>query len=215
MLFGSALCHQITERSYILGDLQMPLCARCIGIHLGFLLSSIVVWTGHRRFSSAMPGKKALAVLGAMSVTGFIDALLSYAGISGYDNLSRTISGLLIGTPIPFVAVPLLNHILFPGRNSRVPFADPKDWIFLFSAFAIGSAVVLLSTSSIVIFIMTSVLGIIGLIALVFTILLLLVAIITDGRSMSFRVRLAVAAVSCIVFLTILAAAHNILFPQI
>jgi len=215
VLFGSALCHQLPERSYIIGDLQMPLCARCIGIHVGFLLSSVLLWTGSRRFISSMPGKKALSVLGAMTITGFIMALLSYGGISGSDNFSRTISGLLIGTPIPFVAVPLLNHIVFPGKNSRVLFADLKDWTLPLSSFIIGSAVILLATSSIVIFYIASILGIIGMIVLSFTILLLLLAVLTDKKGMSVRRRLAIAAVSCFAFLFILAAIHNILLPQI
>ena len=193
----------------------MPLCARCIGIHVGFLLSSVLLWTGSRRFISSMPGKKALSVLGAMTITGFIMALLSYGGISGSDNFSRTISGLLIGTPIPFVAVPLLNHIVFPGKNSRVLFADLKDLALPLSAFIVGSAVILLATSSIVIFCIASILGIIGMIVLSFTILLLLVAVLTDKEGTSVRGRLVIAAVSCFAFLFILAAIHNILLPQI
>jgi uncharacterized membrane protein len=215
MLIGSAFCHQLPERSYMIGDLQMPLCARCIGIHVGFLLSSILVWTGARRFSSAMPGKKTLAVLGAMAITGFLAALLSYAGIGGSDNLSRTISGLLIGTSIPFVAVPLLNHILFPGRNGHVMFANYKDWALLLSAFAIGAVLILLSESSIAIFYLTSVLGIIGMIVLSFTILLLLLAVLTDGKVMSLRKKLVITAISCFVFLFVLAAFHDLLLPQI
>ena len=215
VLFGSALCHQLPERSYIIGDLQMPLCARCIGIHVGFLLSSVLLWTGSRRFISSMPGKKALSVLGAMTITGFIMALLSYGGISGSDNLSRTISGLLIGTSLPFVAVPLLNHIVFPGKNGRVLFAGLNDWALPLSAFIVGSAVILFATSSFVIFYIASILGIIGMIILSFTILLLLVAVLTDKKGMSVRRRSAIAAVSCFAFLFILAAIHNILLPQI
>jgi len=215
MLFGSALCHQIPERSYLLGDLQMPLCARCIGIHIGFLLSSMVVWSGSRRFASGMPGKRALAVLGAMAVIGVIEALLSYGGVSGYDNVSRTIGGLLIGTPIPFVAVPLLNLIVFPGRNSRTPFKDFGDWILLVAAFAGGAAVIFLAGSSIILFSLASVLGIIGMMVLIFTIAFLLVAALTDGKGLSVRRRIVFAALISSVFLTVLAAVHNILLPQI
>lgn len=215
MLFGSSLCHQLPERSYVLGDLQMPLCARCIGIHVGFLLSSVVVWTGARRFSSAMPGKRALAVLGAMTVTGVIMALLSYAGIGGADNASRTMSGLLIGVPIPFVAVPLLNLIVFPGRNARASFKEPMDWMLLALAFLGGAALIFASTSSIVLFVAVSIIGIVGIVVLTFTIALLLVGILTDKNPAGARRRMVTAALVASAFLIILAAVHNLLLPQI
>jgi hypothetical protein len=150
-----------------------------------------------------------------MAVTGFIMAILAYGGIGGADNLSRTISGLLIGTPIPFVAVPLLNHIMFSGRNSRVPFEAIRDWALLLYVFAIGASLILLATNSIILFVAVSVLGIIGIVVLMFTIILLLVAVLTDGKGFSVRRRLVVAAVSCIVLLVVLAVVHDTFFPQI
>ncbi len=215
MLFGSALCHQIPERSYLLGDLQMPICARCIGIHIGFLLSSIIVWTGARRFSSAMPGKRALVVLIAIAFVGFIEAVISYGGISESDNLRRTISGILIGTPLPFIIVPFLNLIVFPGRNSRVPFKNAMDWVMLIIALVGGAALILLATSSIVLFVIVSVLGIIGIVVLLFTLILLLVAVLTDNKAWSVRKRMVVAAISCSVVIVVLAAVHNLFFPFI
>ncbi len=35
---GYALCHQIPERSFHIGDYQLPLCARCSGMYLGAVL---------------------------------------------------------------------------------------------------------------------------------------------------------------------------------
>lgn len=215
MLFGSALCHQLPERSYILGDLQMPLCARCIGIHVGFLLSSIVVWSGSRRFASGMPNRKALIVLGAMAVIGAAEALLSYGGLSESDNARRTISGLLIGVPLPFVAVPLLNLFVFPGRNARASFNSPLDWMLLAAAFIGGLAVILFKSSSIVLFSLASVLGIIGMCTLIFTMALLLVGVLTEGKRLSLRRRAVTAAMASIIFLVVLAAIHNLLLPQI
>ena len=37
-LVGFAICHQIPERSFVLGGHQLPLCARCTGTFLGAVL---------------------------------------------------------------------------------------------------------------------------------------------------------------------------------
>src|SRR4030042_1125987 len=55
MFLGSSICHQLAERSYSFGDMRMPLCARCIGIHVSFLISMMFMWTGERRFASSLP----------------------------------------------------------------------------------------------------------------------------------------------------------------
>src|SRR4030042_7152551 len=119
MFLGSALCHQLPERSYFLDGVQMPLCARCIGIHFGFVLSAIYLSTGPRRFSSVLPRVWQLAVLGAVMSIFLIDSILSYSGLSTSDNLRRTLSGLALGVPLPFLLVPLLTYILFPKVRSE------------------------------------------------------------------------------------------------
>jgi hypothetical protein len=39
---GSAICHQLSERSYHLWTAQMPVCARCAGIYAGAALTALV-----------------------------------------------------------------------------------------------------------------------------------------------------------------------------
>ncbi len=215
MFLGSAFCHQIPERSYILGDLQMPLCARCIGIQLGFLLSSIFLWTGARRFASGMPEKRALVVLSVLFLAGAVEAILSYSGVSESDNLRRTVSGLLIGTPTPFVVVPLLNKILFDGRNDRIMFKNPVDWVWLWLIFMTGGAAILLATYNIVLFYIVSILGVVGIFVFSFTMITLLVTVLMDKREMTVRNRIRISAVLTIVFILTLAIIHNVFFPQI
>ena len=212
---GSAFCHQIPDRSYAFWDLQMPLCARCIGIQLGFLLSSIFLWTGARRFASGMPEKRALIILSALFLAGALEAILSYSGLSESDNLRRTISGLLIGTTVPFVVVPLLNKILFAGRNDMIAFKSPLDLAWLGVIFIIGGAAILLATYNIALFYAVSILGIIGIFVFSLTMITLLVAVLTDGSEMARRRRIMISMVLTVVFILVLATAHNVLFPQI
>jgi hypothetical protein len=37
---GSAICHQLPERSFHLWSVQMPVCARCAGIYVGAVLGA-------------------------------------------------------------------------------------------------------------------------------------------------------------------------------
>jgi len=45
---GYAVCHRISERSFHIGNLQLPLCARCSGMYLGavtgLVFQSIIGW---------------------------------------------------------------------------------------------------------------------------------------------------------------------------
>lgn len=38
----SPTCHQLAERSYRLGKYQMPICARCQGIYIGYIISIFI-----------------------------------------------------------------------------------------------------------------------------------------------------------------------------
>lgn len=215
MFLGSAVCHQLPERSYFLGDLQMPLCARCIGIQLGFLLSSLFLWTGGRRFASALLGKRSMIVLAILFIIGFGDGILSYSGVSQSDNLRRTISGLLIGTTVPFVVVPLLNGILFPGRNGHRILEKMTDWGWYVVIFALGAAAIFASVSFAPLFYSVSVLGIAGVFAFFITMITLLVMVLLDRKSISIKNKLVLSAVIAIAVIMSLAVIHNVFFPQI
>ena len=38
---GYAVCHRISERSFHIGSLQLPLCARCSGMYLGAVMGLV------------------------------------------------------------------------------------------------------------------------------------------------------------------------------
>ena len=44
--FGSAVCHQMAERSFFWGSCQSPLCARCTAIEGGIVLGVIILMAG-------------------------------------------------------------------------------------------------------------------------------------------------------------------------
>ena len=41
-VMGSVICHQLTARSFHVGDLQLPVCARCLGLYAGAVIGALV-----------------------------------------------------------------------------------------------------------------------------------------------------------------------------
>src|SRR5512143_415614 len=54
-LIGYALCHQLPERSFFMHEHQTPLCARCTGMYLGFLVGVVFLIVRRRTNSARMP----------------------------------------------------------------------------------------------------------------------------------------------------------------
>ena len=215
MFLGSSVCHQLTERSITFGDYQMPLCARCMGIHLGFLLSAAFLWAGPLRHASALPSKRALVVLGLFISAGLVDAALSYSGLLPSDNLRRTLSGLAMGTGIPFVLVPLVNMTLFPGRDPRGPLSRPRDWLRLAGVYLFGAAAVLAASLAYAAFVAVSVAVVVGLFVTVSSIFLAILSLALEDRRIGAR-RLALASVALATsMLLVMAAVHATLLPEL
>ena len=215
MFLGSTVCHQLPERSYIFEGFQMPLCARCIGIHFGFVLATLFFLTGSRRFASGLPGTKQMVVLGAIMSFFLVDAGLSYSGISTSDNLRRTLSGLSLGVPFPFVIYPLLNTILFPARNPRVMLLNPLDWGWLAGLFGLGAVLILSATHFALVFYLVSVIGVIGVFVFFTALLSVILSLLMEDKPFSASRKVAGAALLAVVVLMILATVHEEFFPTI
>lgn len=88
MKFGSKTgCHQRADRSFFIKGYQMPVCARCFGVALGYL--------------AAIPGfflfglSKLISIAGAGAL--FTDWFLQAAGFKESTNRRRLITGILGG----------------------------------------------------------------------------------------------------------------------
>jgi uncharacterized membrane protein len=213
MFLGSGLCHQLPERSYFLDGVQMPLCARCIGIHLGFVLSVIYLSTGPRRFSSALPRVWQLAMLGAVMSVFLGDSLLSYSGLSVSDNLRRTLSGLALGVPLPFLLVPLLNYVLYPGLNTRPVLDKPAGFLWLAGLYVMGAGAILLSSDFGPLFWGVSLTGIVGMFVFYSLAISVQTSILLEKRPFTALQKIALGTAIGISLLLILALLHDTLFP--
>ena len=113
---GYAICHQWPERTFWAGDEPLPLCARCTGQYLGFLVGLAGTFLLRRPRAVELPPVPILAMLvlfiGAMA----LDAANSYLSISPIlphlyppQNWLRLLTGTLQGLAISAIAWPVVN----------------------------------------------------------------------------------------------------------
>ena len=115
MAVGSAVCHQDPAHSFLVYGRQIPLCARCIGMYLGALLS--LVFHFQRGKLGSLPPRKMVIPLGLLFLAFAVDGLNSWAASLGtgwnfYEttNLTRLVTGTGAGLVIGTVLAPIFNQ---------------------------------------------------------------------------------------------------------
>ena len=118
---GYAVCHRIDERSFHIGDRQLPLCARCSGT-FGAAAITLTFFALTSRKRSGMPAKKFYWLFVLFFLAFGID------GSNSYLYLLKQTTGLL--TQIPNLYIPNNTLRLFTGSGMGMTMAA-----FLFPAF--------------------------------------------------------------------------------
>jgi uncharacterized membrane protein len=130
---GYGLCHQLPERSFFGGGFQVPVCARDMGIYVGFAVSLLVIalLVRGRRPSEMPPVWLMVLGVGFVLIMAF-DGVTSYLGLRETTNDIRLITGLLTGYGLTLALVPVLNGQLWrePGRERLLGrTADAAVWL--------------------------------------------------------------------------------------
>jgi uncharacterized membrane protein len=109
-LIGFAVCHQLPERSIHFGGRVLPVCARETGIYLGFLFSFVFLALVNRKREYGFPPLYVLifALVGIALMA--IDGFTSYAGWRSTTNSIRLLTGILAGSALPLVLLPIFNY---------------------------------------------------------------------------------------------------------
>lgn len=89
MAFGKWTgCHQMPERSFFIGAYQFPICARCTGLLVGYIIAIILlIFDSYISITSCV---YAILIM-------FIDWYVQYLGIKPSTNLRRLITGIICG----------------------------------------------------------------------------------------------------------------------
>lgn len=111
---GYGLCHQLPERSFFGGSVQVPVCARDTGIYLGFVVSLLLIGYLHRPARPReFPGVAGVTAIALMIAAMGIDGVSSYAGWRTTTNDLRLITGVMCGFAMAAIVVPMLNDELW------------------------------------------------------------------------------------------------------
>jgi uncharacterized membrane protein len=101
----SPICHQIDGRCFHLFEAKWGVCIRCSAIYFSFFLS-LLLFPLFRKLSSPAFPERWWVVLAVLPM--IVDVALNFTGIHSSTPLTRTISGLLFGSVLPFYIVPPL-----------------------------------------------------------------------------------------------------------
>ena len=105
---ASVLCHQKTERSFVVAKAQMPVCARCFGLYAAGALGALA-HAGLRRKRLAPPAAQARAVLMAAALPVLLSVGLEWLGAFQGSNVTRFVSGLPLGVAAGWVLQQLVT----------------------------------------------------------------------------------------------------------
>lgn len=119
-LIGYTICHQIPERSFSMGGVHLPLCARCTGTYLGVTITFAAFILLGRLRAGEMASKKMLVVLALFIVTMGVDGLNSYLSLFedvphlyAPQNWLRAATGSLNGIALSIIVLPVFNFTLW------------------------------------------------------------------------------------------------------
>ena len=100
-VFGSVLCHQISERSFHLDGAQLPVCARCLGIYAGVAAGAVAALVGDVR--AAGPAKRTRRNVLLAAIPTIATVALEWAGAWSLSNMTRALAALPLGAAVAFM----------------------------------------------------------------------------------------------------------------
>ena len=140
---GSAVCHQMAERSFLYDGMQMPLCARCTGIYTGVFFAFCFFFL-KKRMGSGRPFSMPQTILAAAAILPVgIDGAGSYLGFWESSQFLRILTGSIVGVVIPGFLL-LAGNFDPNGKNEALLYE--KTWeLLLLMAVSVGFGFCLLA----------------------------------------------------------------------
>ena len=115
---GFAVCHRIPERSFKIGERQMPMCARCTGLFLGAMLGLGYQLAQGRK--GKMPPIPSAILFGLLALAWVMDGINSFTMLTPVlpslyqtQNWTRLITGTGMGLAISAILLPAFIQTMF------------------------------------------------------------------------------------------------------
>ncbi len=202
---GYAVCHRIRVRSFMFGERQISMCARCTGMYLGALLGLAFQGALYGR-RGGRPPWRVISVLGLITVGFGLDGINSLTNlIPAFPSLYTTTNPIRVFLGTGFGIT--LAAIVFPGFNQSVwRNWDPRPALTglrpLFTLLALGAVIAWLTLTGNPLILyplsLLSAVGVLLLLSLAYTMLVLMVM-----RSENASLRLGQLAIPLIAGLTL------------
>ncbi len=94
----SYTCHQKASRSYFIKRYQMPICSRCFGLSIGYLLAILA-------YNNEIP----LLIFILMPIPLILDGLIQLKTAYESTNLKRLITGIIAGIGYMSIIIRLIT----------------------------------------------------------------------------------------------------------
>ncbi len=131
---GYAVCHQITVRTYVFGDLAMPLCARCSGQYLGAMAGFFMAFVWGRLRASGLPPRGIMITLAVFLAVWAFDGVNSYIFLLTQEpflytphNILRLMTGMLQGVAVSMFFLPFFNQVFWQKPDLRPALTGWRD----------------------------------------------------------------------------------------
>lgn len=127
---GSAVCHQLNDRTIIIGGKLLPVCARCTGIYISITVSVLYLIMRRRWQGNKLPGISVTLIMAFSFLPFMVDGVGSYAHFWQTNNLIRIITGLFGGYSVPIFFI-LIQNFNINKDNNKIIVKDYKEAIVL------------------------------------------------------------------------------------
>ncbi|MBC8390054.1 MAG: DUF2085 domain-containing protein [Actinobacteria bacterium] len=141
---GASVCHQLPARSLQIGDIILPVCARCSGIYIGFFISAIVLFILFRKRENGLPPLYIIVILALFLISTISDGIISNFASFNTNNTIRFITGYLCGIAMITIIYPIFNFQYFKESNDTAIFSRPIKFIVYILVSAAFISIVLL-----------------------------------------------------------------------
>lgn len=114
-ILGSAVCHQLPERSFFLGGHQLPVCMRCSGTYLGAIITFLYFLVTGRLKRGRFPQTPIFLTILAFPFVMGIDVVTVNLGLRSANGDIKLLTGVFAGFFITSFLVPAF-HTGFSGK---------------------------------------------------------------------------------------------------
>ena len=120
--FGDSSCHQLNYRSYFINGNQMPLCARDIGIYVGFVIGALFVTF----YTVEMRMWWVIGALIPIGIDGTVQAVTSYESTNPIRLITGGIAGIMTTMVLGIMFYEIYLSYKFKKEGMLPPLPPPS-----------------------------------------------------------------------------------------